>query len=166
MDSQVKWVALKKYIELTGDNPEDVRARREEGKWLDGRECMTIEGNLWINLQETEKWFSRCAQEQAQAAAPSPLDIERVQIEADLIERLANGIAQHLQPSIPLSIDLWDIVIIAHYFKRNPATVRERLSCLPSFPKAIRMPTTKGKSRPLYKATEVIKWAERYRDKN
>ena len=84
----------------------------------------------------------------------------------DLIERLADAVAQRMNPSIPLAVDLWDIATIAAYLKREPGTVREQMACLPSFPKAIRLPTSKGRAQPLYNAKEVIAWAQSYREKN
>lgn len=88
--------------------------------------------------------------------------------ETDLIERMAEAFAKHVphQPLIPIEIDLWDMATIGAYLKRDPGTVRERLACLPSFPKAIRLPTTKGRAQPLYNAREIIEWAQSYREKN
>ncbi|WEF34914.1 hypothetical protein [Pseudoduganella chitinolytica] len=83
-----------------------------------------------------------------------------------LIERLAEAVAQHIRPAIPLSVDLWDIATIAAYLKRSPQQVRERMACLPGFPKAIRLPTTNGRTHPLYNAAEVIKWAQGYQEKH
>ena len=85
--------------------------------------------------------------------------------EADIIDRLAAAVAHHLRSPIPLSIDLWDFETIGLYLKREPKTVRMRIACLPDFPKPIRLPAENGPSaRPLYKATEVIAWAEKHRD--
>lgn len=83
----------------------------------------------------------------------------------DLIEKLAIAVAESIRPAIPLSIDLWDIETIAALLKRNPQVVRERMACLPDFPKAIRLPTTKGRAQPLYNAKEVITWAQSYQEK-
>ncbi|NYE62225.1 hypothetical protein FHW58_003440 [Duganella sp. 1224] len=69
-------------------------------------------------------------------------------------------------PAIPLSIDLWDIASIAAYLKRDPQVVRERMACLPSFPKAIRLPTKTGRAQPLYKAMEVIAWTNSHQERN
>lgn len=86
--------------------------------------------------------------------------------EADLITRLADALAKHMQPAIPLDIDLWDVKHIAQFLKRDDDVVRERIVCLPTFPKAIRLPTVKGtRARPLWKAAEVISWTENYREK-
>lgn len=86
--------------------------------------------------------------------------------EVDLIEKLAAALEQRLRPTIPLSIDLWDISTIAAYLKRNESVVRERLACKPDFPAAIRLPTESGKrGHPLYKAKEVINWVEKYLEK-
>ena len=86
--------------------------------------------------------------------------------ETDLIERLANAVAKHITPPMPIEIDLWDTATIATYLKRSPGVVRECMACLPSFPKAIRLPTKGGTAQPLYNASEVIKWAQSYREKN
>ncbi|MDR3480348.1 MAG: hypothetical protein P4L91_06495 [Burkholderiaceae bacterium] len=87
-------------------------------------------------------------------------------IEPDLITKLAEALASHMRPAIPISIDLWDIATIAAYLKRDPQVVRERMACLPSFPKAIRLPTTRGRAQALYNALEVIKWAQSHQDKH
>lgn len=86
--------------------------------------------------------------------------------EMDLIAKLAEAIEKLQRPAIPLSVDLWDLEMIALYLKRDQSTVRDRISCLPSFPKAIRIPTSRGRGRPLYNAKQVIAWVESFRDKN
>jgi hypothetical protein len=87
--------------------------------------------------------------------------------DTDLINQLATAVAKQIKPSIPLEIDLWDISTIAAYFKRSEAQVRERMACLPDFPKAIRLPSSTGaRGQALYPAQEVISWAKKYRDKN
>lgn len=53
----MKWVKLKRYCELSGDTPNAVHARRKKGLWLDGIQCkLGPDGNLWVNLDEVEKW--------------------------------------------------------------------------------------------------------------
>lgn len=84
--------------------------------------------------------------------------------EVELVEKLAMAVAKQLRPGIPLSIDLWDVATIAQFLKRDPAVTRERITCLPDFPKAIRLPSGKGRAHPLYKAVEVVAWAESYRE--
>jgi hypothetical protein len=84
----------------------------------------------------------------------------------ELIEQLAAALADSIRPQIPLSVDLWDTATIAAYLKRDPQVVRERMTCLPSFPKAIRLPTTKGRAQPLYNAKEVIAWVQSFQEKN
>jgi hypothetical protein len=87
--------------------------------------------------------------------------------EIELVTKLAAALAERLRPAIPISIDLWDTATIAQYLKRDTDAVRERVCCLPDFPKAIRLPTGQsGRGRPLYKAAEVIAWCEKYREKN
>ena len=85
--------------------------------------------------------------------------------EIDVLTRLADAIEKMQRTPLPLSIDLWDMEMLGQYFKRNPQVVRQNIACLPSFPKAIRLPT-KAKSHPLYSAKEVIEWTQRHRDKN
>ncbi|WP_081075641.1 hypothetical protein [Burkholderia stagnalis] len=81
------------------------------------------------------------------------------------IEELAHKIAEAVRPALPVEIDLWDIKTIAAYLKRNPAVVRERICCMPNFPAAIRLPNVNGqRMHPLWKASEVIAWAESYRE--
>ena len=87
--------------------------------------------------------------------------------DSDLIARLAAELAKQLRPAIPVEIDLWDIATIATYLKRSESVVRERMACLPDFPKAIRLPSTKSaRGQALYKAREIMQWASRYQDKN
>lgn len=84
----------------------------------------------------------------------------------DLIEKLADAIAERTKPSIPLSIELWDIDTIAAYMKLSTSSVRERFACLPDFPRAIRLPSKLGKkAHPLYKAKEVIEWVNKYQER-
>lgn len=80
--------------------------------------------------------------------------------EVELVEKIADAINKLARPAIPLAVDLWDIATIAQYLKREPQVVRERIAVLPSFPQPIRLPAVKGRAHPLYKATEVIAWAE------
>jgi hypothetical protein len=83
----------------------------------------------------------------------------------ELLEKLLAKISAPA-PTIPIAIDLWDIASIAAYLKRDPQVVRERMACLPSFPKAIRLPTKTGRAQPLYKATEVIAWTNSHQERN
>ena len=82
----------------------------------------------------------------------------------ELLEKILEKL--NAPPPIPLSIDLWDIASIAAYLKRDPQVVRERMACLPDFPKAIRLPTKTGRAQPLYKAAEVIAWTNRHQERN
>jgi len=85
----------------------------------------------------------------------------------DLIARLATELAKQLKPALPIEIDLWDIATIATYLKRSESVVRERMACLPDFPKAIRLPSTRSaRGQALYRAKEIVNWTARYQDKN
>jgi hypothetical protein len=87
--------------------------------------------------------------------------------ELQLIDKMASAFAKYVNPPIPLHVDLWDIATIAAYLKRNETVVRERLACKPDFPAAIRLPSESGRRRghALYKAKDVIQWAENYMEK-
>lgn len=78
-------------------------------------------------------------------------------ITPDLIDRLAAAIAMHTARRIPLAVDLWSNAEIAAYLKVDQRQVSERYSCLPGFPRAIRIG---GKGHPRYRAAEVIEWVE------
>lgn len=94
-----------------------------------------------------------------------PTHLSEIMTELEMVTRFAAAVAEHLRPPIPLTIDLWDIATIAAYLKREPQVVRERMACVPDFPKAIRLPTKTGKSQPLYRAVEVIKWVATHQEK-
>lgn len=88
-------------------------------------------------------------------------------LDTNIIELLAAAVAAKVRPAIPLDIALWDIATIAAYLQRGESQVRERMACLPDFPKAIRLPsTTASRGQALYKAKEVIAWAAGYQDRN
>ncbi|MEW8692251.1 MAG: hypothetical protein AB2535_14340 [Candidatus Thiodiazotropha endolucinida] len=81
------------------------------------------------------------------------------------IEMLLDAI-NNLSPRIPITVDLWSVREIAAYLKRSEAVVRERITPLPGFPQAIRLPVagSKGRGQPLWKAKEVIIWAEKHQE--
>lgn len=85
--------------------------------------------------------------------------------ESSLIEKLAAEVAERVQPAIPLEVDLWDVPKLAAFFKRSQQVVRQSIVCIPSFPKAIRLPTA-VRAQPLWNAMEVINWAQRHKEKN
>jgi hypothetical protein len=85
--------------------------------------------------------------------------------ESDLIEKLAEAVAGRILPPVPRDIELWDFEAIAAYLRRSVRTVREDIAVLPSFPKPITLPTARGKAHPLYKAVEVIGWAESHQER-
>jgi predicted DNA-binding transcriptional regulator AlpA len=85
-------------------------------------------------------------------------------IDDTLVEKLAVALAAQLPPPIPFEIDLWDVATIARLLKRNESQVRNRIVCLPDFPKAIRLPTASGPR--LYRAAEVLVWVGKYQDKD
>jgi hypothetical protein len=80
------------------------------------------------------------------------------------IAQLAEAIAKQVRPAIPLSVDLWDSATIAAYLKCSVGHVQQRIVILPDFPEAIRLPSAGSKrgGQPLWKAAQVIAWAEGY----
>ena len=70
------------------------------------------------------------------------------------------------KPIVPIEYQLWDHGEVSAYFKRHTRTGREQITCLPSFPKAIRLPSRDRAAQPLYNAAEVIEWAMRHRERN
>jgi len=77
----------------------------------------------------------------------------------ELLTKLLERLAKPVPPPLPVAVDLWDTKHIGAYLKRSLDTVRDDIVCLPSFPKPIRLPTP-GRAQALYKAREVIAWAE------
>ena len=87
--------------------------------------------------------------------------------EQEMIQQVAAALAAQLQPPVPVQIDMWDVATIARVLKRSESMVRNRLICLPDFPKAIRLPVAGGgRGQPLYRATEVLEWVGRYQDRH
>ena len=81
----------------------------------------------------------------------------------ELLEQLLERLGES-KNVVPLSAQLWDTEAISTYLKRSYSTVRDVILAQPTFPKAIRLPG-KGRSYPLYKASEVMDWAESYQSK-
>jgi len=85
----------------------------------------------------------------------------------DLINRLAAAVADRIRPQIPFDYEMWDIATIAACMKLSEAQVRERLAPQPDFPKAVRLPTTRGgRGHARYRAKEVWAWMMKYQDKH
>lgn len=60
---------------------------------------------------------------------------------------------------IPIKIALWDAKTIGKYLHRKDTSILKYYACRPDFPKAIFL--NGEKSKPLWKAMEVIAWTER-----
>lgn len=61
--------------------------------------------------------------------------------------------------AVPIAVALWDTEAIAAYLHRSINRVRNDIVPLPTFPRPIRLPVS-GRAQALYKAREVIAWAE------
>lgn len=77
----------------------------------------------------------------------------------ELLEKLLERLTKPSIAALPVSVDLWDTKHISAYLKRSLDTVRDDIVCLPTFPRPIRLPTP-GRAQALYKARDVIAWAE------
>ena len=81
----------------------------------------------------------------------------------ELLENLLAQLSKPVPAPLPVAIDLWDTRHIAAYLKRSIDTVRDDIVTLPSFPRPIRLPVRGAvRAQALYKAREVIAWAERH----
>lgn len=70
------------------------------------------------------------------------------------------------QTIIPLDKRLWNADDCAAYLRETTKQFLERIACLPQFPKRISYPTASGsRSRPKWKAIEVIDWAEKHQER-
>lgn len=83
--------------------------------------------------------------------------------DAEIMARLDLILAKLEQPVVPLLDQLWGTAQIGTYLRRSTDNVRKEIVCLPSFPRPIRLPVH-GKAQALYKAREVIRWAESHQD--
>lgn len=166
MENSIRWVTVGKYAELTGDTVAAVNARRRDGRWIDGDHCKDIDGALWINLAAVDCWVaaSGAGTLRNAGAVPSPgkgggngsVD----PAESAFIEKIVTAVAGRTKPALPLTVELWDTAGIGDYLKRSPDNVRREIICLPGFPRPVRLPVA-GRAHALYKAREVVAWAER-----
>lgn len=86
--------------------------------------------------------------------------------DTEFIDRLASAVAMKIMPAaLPLEHQLWDLGAVASYVGRNKHYVRTKVTCDPSFPKAIRFPSD-GKAHPMYNAAEVVQWANGRKERN
>lgn len=86
-------------------------------------------------------------------AAPTKNDREH-------IDELARKIASRLTPHA-----LWDLAEVAEYLHCSEQHMRQWITALDSFPQPIRIPSGKSaaeRARPLWRAKDVIAWAERH----
>lgn len=68
--SPLNWIRLAKYCELSGDTPDAVHARRRKKQWVDGVHCrIAPDGNVWVNLEEVNKWVESQAPKSSALAA-------------------------------------------------------------------------------------------------
>ena len=80
------------------------------------------------------------------------------------IEMLADTIAERMKPAIPISVALWSVNDIVAWSGYSRSTV-DNMTKRPDFPRAFRLPGLNGKGFPKWKASEVLTWAEQFRDR-
>ena len=80
--------------------------------------------------------------------------------ETELIDRLADALADRIKPTFPLDIELWNVERIANYFGKAIPVAQRSITCLPGFPRPVK---TEKNARPLYFAKEVVEWANIHR---
>jgi predicted DNA-binding transcriptional regulator AlpA len=82
--------------------------------------------------------------------------------DAEIIKHLAAAIRD--ANMIPENKRLWTKAHIATYVNKSEDVV-DRMTTLPDFPAAIRIPTERGKMHPQWKSVEVIAWVEKHQEK-
>ena len=60
---------------------------------------------------------------------------------------------------------LWSAADIGEYLGLSTRHVADRVVVMPTFPRAIRIPTTQGKSQPRWKPAEVEAYAEQHQER-
>jgi len=54
------WVLLKKYCELSGESRDSFNSKRRRGLVALGKHFRkAIDGRIWVNLQEMERWVEK-----------------------------------------------------------------------------------------------------------
>lgn len=74
------------------------------------------------------------------------------------VEEFVQELLRRMPPQLPVDIALWNADDIATYLRRQGSTVRCTILNRPDFPKPIRI---EERGYPLYKASEVIEWANK-----
>jgi len=66
-----------------------------------------------------------------------------------------------VQPSIPITVDIWSSKECAAYLKVTPKYFMDNIASHPDFPEPKRIVKVNGEMRPRWKAMDVIKYVER-----
>jgi len=90
-------------------------------------------------------------------------ETEVINLAKTIGQTMATTIAQEMvgqaKPPLPLSVQLWNRSHLSAYLSRKKTTLN-KLICQPDFPQPIRLPSEQGKTQPLWRATDIIKWVE------
>ena len=75
------------------------------------------------------------------------------------LQALTQAIERIGTNKFPVEIDLWDASTVAAYLKISKSRLTNYYANRPDFPSPGRLPSDKGAGRPLWRAREIIKWA-------
>jgi hypothetical protein len=86
--------------------------------------------------------------------------------EIEIAEKVVELLDKRMRQQVPIEHILWSTKEIGEYLQRPVQVVRDRVVCVPGFPKAIRLPNAGGlgNAHPRWKASEVIAWVESFQD--
>lgn len=88
-------------------------------------------------------------------------------IDNELIDQLAQAIANYTAPVVPLHKELWTAEKCAAYFGMKTRYFYSHLACLPSFPKRIKLPIKGGvRSQARWIAQDIIDYAIKHKETN
>lgn len=79
-----------------------------------------------------------------------------------LIDQIAAQVIARIPQALPVEMQLWNHADIANYLRAKVRTIAEKTVMRPDFPKPVRPPLMRDTEQgyPLYRAAEVIRWAE------
>lgn len=72
---------------------------------------------------------------------------------------LTQAITRMGSSQFPINIDLWDATRVADYLKISKSRFLNHYSIQPGFPKPGRLPSPRGAGRALWRARDVVEWA-------
>ncbi|MBR8377916.1 AlpA family transcriptional regulator [Burkholderia cenocepacia] len=107
--------------------------------------------NAWLE-SDIDAWLAARVGIDLEPSAVASTENDRERLD-DLARRIASRLTPHA---------LWDLAEVAEYLHRSEQHTRQWVITLDGFPRPIRIPSGKGaeRPRPLWRAKDVISWAE------